>query len=93
MATTALLIKENGKEERVLFMTVPSPTGVDVDIFSADENFMPTGTPSIGVDEKQEDNYHMLLRKEANDRGQFVAEHSTNPEWNPGYISEENEPV
>lgn len=94
MATTALLIKnEDGTQERVLFMTCPTPNGVDVDLFLADENFLPMGTPSLGVDTKKEDEYHKLLRKQASEKGQFVEEHSTNPEWNPNYKPEDHVPT
>lgn len=94
MATTALIVKEeNGNEVRMLFMTVATKDGVDVDIFLADEEFLPKGTPSLGIDPKQEEEYHRLLRKEASERGQFVESHSTNPEWNPNYKPEEDVPA
>jgi hypothetical protein len=94
MATTALSIKqEDGSEQRLLFMTTPTENGVDVDIHLADSDFMPTGTPSIGIDKKQEEEYHKQLRKEASEKGQFVKDHSTNPEWNPDYKPEEDVPT
>ena len=86
MATTALRIMKDGIEHRLLFMTVPTPTGVDVDIYPADEDFIPEGTASIGANNQQEHEYHIKLRKEASEKGQFVPEYSTNPEYNPGYI-------
>jgi hypothetical protein len=91
MATTALVIIEEGIEKRILFMTVPTEKGVDVDLFLADENFIPVGTPSLGVDDKFEEDYHRQLRAISSDKGHFVAEYSTNPEWNPDYKPEENE--
>jgi hypothetical protein len=95
MATTALVIKENGTEQRLLFMTVPTETGVHVDLFLADENFMPIGTPSLGVNDKFEEDYHKQLRAISSEKGHYVAEYSTNPEWNPGYKPEdyESEPL
>ena len=90
MATTAILVKKEGLEKRLLFMTASSPTGVDVDIFLGDENFLPIGRASIGVDLKSEEDYHRQLRKESSEKGHFVREHSTNPEWNPAYVAEEN---
>lgn len=86
MATTALLVKEEGKEIRMLFMTAPTPTGVDVDIIQADIDFMPVGKVSIGVDHRDEETYHRELRKHASEAGDFVPDFSTNPEWNPGYV-------
>lgn len=89
MSTTALRIQ--GKN--MLFMTVPLVKGLAVDIFMADENFEPTGTPSIGVSEYlDEETYHRQLRLEATAKGQFVPEYSTNPELNPGYVESE-EPI
>ena len=85
MPATALKILKDGVEQRLIIMTVSTPTGVDVDISLADENFMPTGTLSIGVDSRREDDYHKELRIAAKEKGQLMSEYSTNPEWNPGY--------
>lgn len=82
MPVTALTI--NG--QNMLFMTtqrLDHEDIVDVDIHLADEDFLPKGTTSLGVANKNEETYHRELRKEAKERNQFVAEHSTNPEWNP----------
>jgi hypothetical protein len=81
MATTALTI--DGKN--FLFMTVPVPNaGVDVDIFTADEEFVAFGMASIGAShQKTEEEYHRDLRKQSKEKGQFVPAGSTNPEWNP----------
>lgn len=91
MATTALKIVKNGQEERLLFMTVPREDGrgLDVDIFKATDEFMPEGTPSLGISEMvDEAEYHKALRDNALKEGHFVPEFSTNPEWNPGYVEE-----
>lgn len=87
MATTAIKIGE----QRLLFMTVQKEKGVDVDIHMADEDFMPIGTPSLGFSEMDEPEYHTKLRIESAEKGQFVPENSTNPEWNPGYKAEDDE--
>jgi hypothetical protein len=80
MPTTALKIKD----KRLLFMTVAREDGrVDVDIFMADEQFLPIGKPSIGWCDKPEDVYHKELRQQAKEKGQLVTEYCTNPEWNP----------
>ena len=88
MATTALEIKTNSVTQRLLFMTVDAGDGVmHVDIYKADENFLPEGTPSIGVSEHaSEEDYHKSLRGFAEEQGQFIADSSTNPEWNPSYV-------
>lgn len=88
MATTALIFHTEGKIQRLLFMTVDKGNGViDVDIFTADEEFMPVGTPSVGVSEHASDEaYHKSLRQFASEHNQFVPEYSTHPEWNPGYV-------
>lgn len=91
MATTALKIVKNEQEQRLLFMTVSRQDGrgLDVDIFKADNEFMPEGTPSLGVSEiVDEAEYHKALRANALQEGHFVPEFSTNPEWNPGYVEE-----
>jgi len=57
--------------------------GVDVDIFTADEEFMATGTPSLGTSPLEEEEYHKTLRIQSKEKGQFVPEYSTHPDWNP----------
>lgn len=88
MATTALIFNTDNKTQKLLFMTVDKGTGtIDVDVFAADDDFLPVGTPSIGVSEHASDEaYHKSLRHFASENNQFVPEHSTNPEWNPGYV-------
>jgi hypothetical protein len=84
MPATALKISFNGTEVRVFFMTVPKESGgVQVDMYMADEEFMPTGTASIGYSELSEEEYHRTLRAEAKQRGQLVTDYCTDPEWNP----------
>jgi hypothetical protein len=90
MATTALRILDKGQEKRLLFMTVASPTGVDVDLYMANEEFVPEGKSSLGTSEMDEERYHRELRQQASAKGQFVPEFSTNEEWNPQ--PEEEEP-
>lgn len=86
MATTAIQIEKDGKVERVYFMTVQKENGeVDVDIYKANEEWIPEGKPSIGYAPMGEEEYHKQLRQLATERGQFVPSYSTNLEWNPGY--------
>lgn len=90
MATTALKIVKDEVEQRLLFCTVQKEKGVDVDVFLADEDFLPMGRTSLSVSEMDEPEYHIKLRKEASEKGHFVSEYSTDPEWNPGYKPEEH---
>ena len=83
MATTALKIVKDGAAVRSKFMTVDNGEHLDVDIYHCDQEFNPIGQPMQGVDERSEEDYHKALRKEAQAKGQFVPEESTNPEWNP----------
>lgn len=90
MATTALTV--DGKN--LLFMTVQVPNaGVDVDVFQADEEFTAYGTVSISSSHMNEEEYHKKLRAEASEKGHFVKEYSTNPEWNPDWKAEEETPA
>ena len=94
MPVTAIKILKEGKEERMLFMTaMRGEKGVDVDIYLANEEFMPMGTPSLGFSNDSEENYHRELRKQSQERGHFVPEFSTNREWNPDYVPGENEEI
>jgi hypothetical protein len=89
MAVTTIKTKREQEEVILMFMTVPKrdgQTGIDIDIFLADKDFEPYGKPSFGIDMRNEEEYHKELRKQASERGEFIAEASTNPEWNPNYI-------
>jgi hypothetical protein len=83
MPTTALKItKEDGTVNHIMMMTAPTPTGIDIDIQLTDANYMPVGKPSLGAMAKDEKEYHVELRKVSHEKGHFVPEYSTNPEWN-----------
>lgn len=82
MSVTCLKVtREDESIDRVKFMTVDLGTHLDVDVFFCDENFIPINEPAKGVAEGTEEDYHRLLRKEADHRGQLVREECTNPEW------------
>ena len=82
MATTALQITNTeGVVTKTKFMTVDRDFYVDVDIYKCNDQFIPIGEPSMGVNERTEEVYHKELRQEAKKRGQYVPEESTNPEW------------
>lgn len=94
MATTALKLENPGQDSvRVKFMTVyieaPAKDGndtklfLDVEVHLCDEEFIPQGRTSKTVQDRSEEEYHKDLRKQAAEKGHFVAEESTNPEWNP----------
>lgn len=87
---------------RVKFITVhlppaPSTEGgepksfLQVELYSCDEEFIPQGSPSKSIHEKDEETYHKELRALAKEKGHFVPEESTDPEWNPDYKPEQDE--
>lgn len=86
MATTAIEITRPDGANRLLFMTAQTEAGLDVDVSLADGDFMPLGKTSLGISPKHvdEESYHRELRQQAHEKGQFVPDYSTNPEWNPG---------
>ena len=95
MATTAIEITREDGPNRLLFMTVQTQAGIDVDVSLADADFMPLGTTSLGISptHQDEETYHRTLRQQAHEKGQFVPNYSTNPEWNPGYVESTEEPA
>lgn len=92
MPTTALKITSpDGTIQRAKFMTVSQGIHCDVDVYKCNEEFIPIGEPSIGVSEMDEPEYHIKLRKEADEKGQYVREESTDPEWNPENVGNDAE--
>ena len=84
MPTTAILIKgKDEKETRLKFMTLFRDGFLDIEVHLCDEEFIPFGNTSRSMDKITDEEYHKKLRKEASDKGHFVPEESTNPEWNP----------
>ena len=91
MPCTALKFQTTeGEVKRLKFMTVQTPEHLDVDIFSCNEDFIPEGDAFMTIDKRDEENYHRTLRREATEKGHYVSEESTNPEWNPDYIERIN---
>lgn len=89
MATTALKIKsEDNSETKLMFMTAQvGESVIVVSIYKTDDEYNPVGTASVSVAQfPSEEDYHKELRKQAHEKGQFVPDYSTNPEWNPGYV-------
>lgn len=90
MARTTIKTKKDGQEHVLIIMTVPRQEGgLDIDILLGNEDYEPTGTPSLGFDPRTEEEYHKELRKQASERNEYVSEFSTNPEWNPDYVEPE----
>lgn len=94
MATTSLKIKStDGTDVNLMFLT--SQMGEElivVNIYKADEEFNPQGTASVSVAQfPSEEAYHTELRKGAIEKGHFVPDYSTNPEWNPGYVEPQDD--
>jgi hypothetical protein len=92
MAVTALKIGD----QRIKFMTmgsevIKSKDGtrekafLSIDLRVCDEDFIPVGGGSISVHEDDEQTYHTNLRIQAQEKGHFVPEESTDHQWNPGY--------
>jgi hypothetical protein len=101
MATTTLKVEQPGQDPvRVKFMTTyieaPAKDGsgtkvfLDVEVYVCDEEFVPQGRTSKTVQDRSEEDYHKDLRAQAAEKGHFVPEESTNPEWNPVIDLDEN---
>ena len=96
MATTALLIpdpKVEGIKHKVKVVTTPIEgqlPGIQVDWFSCDEDWMPSGLLGNNVKEQDEMTFHMNLRRESRQKNTYVIEQSTNPELNV-YLDAERE--
>jgi hypothetical protein len=59
---------------------------ITVDLVQCDEDFIPSSDGSRTIDERSHEEYHKMLRVEAIEKGHFIPEQSTDPQWNPGYI-------
>lgn len=92
MPATSIWITNEDLEKRLMFVTqVYDEGGFTLNIYGCDENFIPMGTPITKELVGDEESYHKSLRKDAEKRGQYVPGHSTNPEWNPGYVAPSEE--
>ena len=95
MATTAIQIGDI----KMKFMTLPAhltnEEGVkqflDITLYQCDEDFIPTGQSSHSMHEDDEETYHRTLRLQATEKGHYVPEESTDPQWNPNYIEPEED--
>ncbi len=82
MPVTALKIVSGIAVSRLKISTVQETDKLAVDTFLCDEEFIPVGNPMMTNDSRDEETYHRQLRKESKEKGHFIAEESTNPEWN-----------
>jgi hypothetical protein len=91
MPVTSLeILQSDGSAKRLQFITEQHETGLFVGVRQCDEDWNPFGEPAETVDHRLEEVYHKELRAAAKEKNQFVAQYSTNPEWNPGYIPQED---
>jgi len=92
MPVTALKVGE----QRIKFLTlgsdvVKSNDGtkekafLTVDLRICDKDFVPLIKGHTSIHDEDEETYHRKLRVAATEKGHFVPEESTDPEWNPGY--------
>lgn len=102
MPCTALRVHDPEKGAvHVKFMTnmveAPATEGdstklfLNIEVYLCDENFIPQGTTSKTIMDRDEEDYHRDLRKQAHEKGHFVPEESTDPEWNPNYVKPEED--
>lgn len=93
MALTSIEMNwKDGTTRRLQFYTEQHDTGLYVAVQICNEDWKPLGDPAQTTDIREESVYHKELRAAASESKQFVAQYSTNPEWNPGYVPEtENE--
>ncbi len=84
MPVTALKIVKGETVTRTKIMTLPGQeSGVIIDAYACNEEFIPIGKPLQSTDTRDEELYHRELRKEAQKNGHFISEESSNSEWNP----------
>jgi len=100
MAVTSLQIEHDGLINRLQFITDQHDVGLHVGVYTCNENWVPTGDPALEGDKRSEEVFHRELRIKSIEKGHFVPEKSTNPEWTPGYIEsiqsdeqEDNPPI
>lgn len=88
--TSVEILQKDGSKSKLQFWTQQFPTGIFVGVRKCDDDWNPVGEPAETTDPREESAYHKELRQAAHEKGQFVAQFSTNPEWNPGYKEPED---
>jgi hypothetical protein len=85
MAQTAL----NVEGTNFVALTKQEDKVLLIQMYKADGEFKPLGDPETFVDEERnEQQWHTMLREDAIKQGHFVPQFSTDPEWNPEPIKE-----
>ena len=90
MPCTALKIEKDGVTTRLKFVSQPQEKFLELLVYKCDQEFKPEGDPEHNASEMTEEVYHRELRKQSQERGHFIPEESTNPEWNPDYKPEQD---
>lgn len=84
MPVTSIRIpQEDGSFRNLQFYTTDVPEGTFVGVRLCNDEWIPSGDPAETLDERSEEEYHTALRAAAHEKGQFVSQYSTDPEWNP----------
>lgn len=86
MAATALKIPKDGKYTHLFIVSTPiEENKTDVQICLTGDTYVQSKMETLQefMVEKSEEDYHKSLRKESNEKGHFIRDYSTNPEWNP----------
>ena len=92
MPATTLWITDEVRDIKMMFITQSfEESEITVNIYKCDDDFIPRGEPVTRELHGSEEDYHKNLRKDAFEKGHFVSGHSTNPEWNPGYVEPADE--
>ena len=92
MPATSIMIMNDEAYHRLMFITQQSDEeGFTVSIYRCNEEFLPMGEPVTKDLMGKEMDYHISLRKDSSQKGHFISDYSTNPEWNPGYVEPEQE--
>lgn len=91
MPVTSIKTKtKDGEELRLQFATVPSEKGLLIDIYKCSDEWIPKGSAEHLLEEIDEEEYHKKLREAATEAAEFEPGYSSNPEWNPGYVDDED---
>jgi len=90
MACTGLKFpkQEGNGTNRMKVITEVNGKVLVISYYACDKDFIPFGKAEITMSEKAEEKFHKELRDQANEKGHFIRNESTNPEWNPDYIEE-----
>lgn len=93
MACTGIELpkKEDGSTNRLKVITEVNGESLVINYYACDGDFMPYGAAEVTISDKSEEEFHVKLRADADEKGQLVRNESTDPQWNPGYVPDEEE--